>query len=123
VENFERTLGVKAGGTTPDMKFTLETVNCLGPALWLPWSAWTRRTTQGDGGQDRQDRQRVSTGRERNNSWKKLRPLKSWKNCARRSSPAGKRTPGSDGLRRNRLPFQRQRNVAAAISEEMKKQV
>jgi NADH:ubiquinone oxidoreductase subunit E len=26
----ERKLGVKAGGTTPDLRFTLETVNCLG---------------------------------------------------------------------------------------------
>ncbi len=26
----ERRLGVKAGGTTPDRRFTLETVNCLG---------------------------------------------------------------------------------------------
>ena len=26
----ERKLGVKAGGTTPDKRFTLETVNCLG---------------------------------------------------------------------------------------------
>ena len=36
VENFERTLGVKAGGTTPDMKFTLETVNCLGACALAP---------------------------------------------------------------------------------------
>ena len=36
VENFERTLNVKAGGTTPDMKFTLETVNCLGACALAP---------------------------------------------------------------------------------------
>jgi len=36
VENFERTLGVKAGGTTPNMKFTLETVNCLGACALAP---------------------------------------------------------------------------------------
>ncbi|MBM3285389.1 MAG: NAD(P)H-dependent oxidoreductase subunit E, partial [Candidatus Aminicenantes bacterium] len=30
VEEMERRLGVKAGRTTPDKKFTLETVNCLG---------------------------------------------------------------------------------------------
>ena len=30
VEELERLLGVKAGGTTPDLKYTLETVNCLG---------------------------------------------------------------------------------------------
>jgi NADH:ubiquinone oxidoreductase subunit E len=30
VEEFERKLGIKAGQTTPDRKFTLETVNCLG---------------------------------------------------------------------------------------------
>jgi len=29
-ENFEREYGVKPGETTPDMRFTLETVNCLG---------------------------------------------------------------------------------------------
>jgi len=36
VENFERTLGVKAGGTTQDLKFTLETVNCLGACALAP---------------------------------------------------------------------------------------
>ena len=36
VENFERTLNVKAGGTTADMKFTLETVNCLGACALAP---------------------------------------------------------------------------------------
>jgi NADH-quinone oxidoreductase subunit E len=36
VENFERTLKVKAGGTTADMKFTLETVNCLGACALAP---------------------------------------------------------------------------------------
>jgi NADH-quinone oxidoreductase subunit E len=36
IENFERTLGVKAGGTTQDMKFTLETVNCLGACALAP---------------------------------------------------------------------------------------
>jgi NADH-quinone oxidoreductase subunit E len=36
VENFERTLGVKAGATTEDMKFTLETVNCLGACALAP---------------------------------------------------------------------------------------
>jgi NADH-quinone oxidoreductase subunit E len=36
VENFERILGVKAGGTTKDMKFTLETVNCLGACALAP---------------------------------------------------------------------------------------
>lgn len=36
VENFERTLRVKAGGTTADMKFTLETVNCLGACALAP---------------------------------------------------------------------------------------
>jgi NADH-quinone oxidoreductase subunit E len=36
VENFERMLGVKAGGTTQDMKFTLETVNCLGACALAP---------------------------------------------------------------------------------------
>ena len=30
VEEFERKLGIKAGQTTADRKFTLETVNCLG---------------------------------------------------------------------------------------------
>jgi NADH-quinone oxidoreductase subunit E len=36
VENFERNLNVKAGGTTADMKFTLETVNCLGACALAP---------------------------------------------------------------------------------------
>ena len=36
VENFERTLNVKAGGTTKDRKFTLETVNCLGACALAP---------------------------------------------------------------------------------------
>jgi NADH-quinone oxidoreductase subunit E len=36
VENFERTLNVKAGVTTADMKFTLETVNCLGACALAP---------------------------------------------------------------------------------------
>jgi NADH-quinone oxidoreductase subunit E len=36
IENFERNLGVKAGGTTKDMKFTLETVNCLGACALAP---------------------------------------------------------------------------------------
>ncbi len=36
LENFERVLKVKAGGTTPDMNFTLETVNCLGACALAP---------------------------------------------------------------------------------------
>jgi NADH-quinone oxidoreductase subunit E len=36
VENFERMLNVKAGDTTADMKFTLETVNCLGACALAP---------------------------------------------------------------------------------------
>lgn len=36
VENFERILNAKAGGTTADMKFTLETVNCLGACALAP---------------------------------------------------------------------------------------
>ncbi len=36
VENFERNLEVKAGETTKDMKFTLETVNCLGACALAP---------------------------------------------------------------------------------------
>jgi len=36
VENFERTLSVPAGETTKDMKFTLETVNCLGACALAP---------------------------------------------------------------------------------------
>lgn len=30
LEEFERQLGIKAGETTPDQQFSLETVNCLG---------------------------------------------------------------------------------------------
>ncbi|MBN1256428.1 MAG: NADH-quinone oxidoreductase subunit NuoE [Planctomycetes bacterium] len=36
VEEFERQLGIKAGETTPDMKYTLETVNCLGACALGP---------------------------------------------------------------------------------------
>jgi len=36
VEEFERQLGVKAGQTTPDGEFTLETVNCLGACALGP---------------------------------------------------------------------------------------
>jgi len=30
LERFEKELGIKAGETSPDLKFTLETVNCVG---------------------------------------------------------------------------------------------
>jgi len=36
VEEFERQLGVRAGGTTVDLEFTLETVNCLGACALGP---------------------------------------------------------------------------------------
>jgi NADH-quinone oxidoreductase subunit E len=36
VERFEEQLGIKAGETTPDGKFTLETVNCLGACALGP---------------------------------------------------------------------------------------
>ena len=36
VEEFERQLGVRAGETTPDKEFTLETVNCLGACALGP---------------------------------------------------------------------------------------
>jgi NADH-quinone oxidoreductase subunit E len=36
VEEFERQLGIKAGQTTEDMEFTLETVNCLGACALGP---------------------------------------------------------------------------------------
>jgi NADH-quinone oxidoreductase subunit E len=36
VEALEQRLGVKAGQTTEDMKFTLETVNCLGACAMGP---------------------------------------------------------------------------------------
>jgi len=36
VEEFERQLGIKAGGTTSDTNFTLETVNCLGACALGP---------------------------------------------------------------------------------------
>lgn len=35
-EELERELGVKAGGTTEDMAFTLETVNCVGTCGMAP---------------------------------------------------------------------------------------
>jgi NADH-quinone oxidoreductase subunit E len=36
VEEVERKLGIKAGQTTKDLKFTLETVNCLGACALAP---------------------------------------------------------------------------------------
>ena len=36
VESVERELGIKAGETTPDGKFTMETVNCLGACALGP---------------------------------------------------------------------------------------
>ncbi|MHC4800124.1 MAG: NADH-quinone oxidoreductase subunit NuoE family protein, partial [Planctomycetota bacterium] len=36
VEELERQLGIEAGQTTPDMEFTLETVNCLGACALGP---------------------------------------------------------------------------------------
>ena len=36
LDKLERTLGVKAGETTPDKQFTLETVNCLGACALGP---------------------------------------------------------------------------------------
>lgn len=36
VEELERLLGIKAGGTTPDLEFSLETVNCLGACALGP---------------------------------------------------------------------------------------
>ncbi len=36
VEQAERRLGIKAGQTTKDLKFTLETVNCLGACALAP---------------------------------------------------------------------------------------
>ena len=36
LENFERELGVRAGGTTKDQSFTLETVNCVGACALAP---------------------------------------------------------------------------------------
>jgi NADH-quinone oxidoreductase subunit E len=36
VEAFERELGVEAGGTTEDMEFTLETVNCVAACAVAP---------------------------------------------------------------------------------------
>jgi len=36
LESFERELGVRCGGTTKDMSFTLETVNCVGACALAP---------------------------------------------------------------------------------------
>ena len=36
VEQVERLLKIRAGGTTPDLKFTLETVNCVGSCALGP---------------------------------------------------------------------------------------
>ena len=36
VDTFERKFGIKSGENTPDMRFTLETVNCLGCCVMGP---------------------------------------------------------------------------------------
>lgn len=36
LEKLERSLGIKSGATTPDFKFTLETVNCMGACALGP---------------------------------------------------------------------------------------
>ena len=36
VDEISRILGIEAGGTTPDLMFTLETVNCLGTCALGP---------------------------------------------------------------------------------------
>ena len=36
LEHFERTLGIKAGETSPDKEYTLERVNCLGACALAP---------------------------------------------------------------------------------------
>jgi NADH-quinone oxidoreductase subunit E len=36
VDELERRLGVKAGGTTQDMRYTLNTVNCVGACALAP---------------------------------------------------------------------------------------
>jgi NADH-quinone oxidoreductase subunit E len=36
IEEFERQLGIRSGGTTPDREFTLESVNCLGACALGP---------------------------------------------------------------------------------------
>ena len=36
VEGLERDLGIEAGKTTPDLQFTLDTVNCLGACAMAP---------------------------------------------------------------------------------------
>jgi NADH-quinone oxidoreductase subunit E len=36
VEQIERLLKIRAGGTTPDLQFTLETVNCVGSCALGP---------------------------------------------------------------------------------------
>ena len=36
LDEFERDMGIKSGETTPDLKFTLETVNCVGACALGP---------------------------------------------------------------------------------------
>ncbi len=48
VARLEKTLGIKAGQTTPDLRFTLETVNCVGccalaPVVVVDERVWRRR--------------------------------------------------------------------------------
>ncbi len=44
LEQFERTLGIAAGATTPDGKYTLERVNCLGACALAPLAVVDGRT-------------------------------------------------------------------------------
>jgi NADH-quinone oxidoreductase subunit E len=44
LEQFERRLGISAGQTTPDGKFTLERVNCLGACALAPLAVVDGRT-------------------------------------------------------------------------------
>ena len=94
VENFERTLKVKAGETTADMKFTLETVNCLGACALAPLVRVDQKNYgKMSGDRDYEDPQRIPNGWGRKNPWRKLEPLKNWKNCARSFWPS--RSPSS----------------------------
>ena len=46
-ESLVKEFNVTEGETTPDRRFTYETVRCLGPAAWRPSSSWTITSTAG----------------------------------------------------------------------------
>ncbi len=47
LEELERSLGIKAGETTPDGRYSIEIVHCLGACAVAPWWSPTSACTRG----------------------------------------------------------------------------